>query len=285
MIDICIASGKGGTGKTLIATNMAAALGEKCDYLDCDVDEPNGHIFLRQSNTQWRPIYSDIPEHDTEKCDFCKKCSEICRFNSLVVLDKSLLFFPELCHGCGGCIEICPQKALLPGKKEIGDVCSGLYHQTVCHEGKLKIGETMAPRIIKELKNTPTAKRIRILDGPPGTSCPAVTTMKGSDYILLVTESTPFGLHDLTLAHQTAKQLDVECGLIINRDGIGDDSVHKYALEQNLTIHMQIPYERNIAKLYSQGRLLINEFPQYIKAFKQMYMDIENAVHRRRGEQ
>ena len=197
---ISIASGKGGTGKTTLAVNLTYALEDNVQLLDCDVEEPNGHLFLNRDIQKEYAAYTTIPLVDQSICSLCGECAEICQFNAIVVAGKSVLTFPKMCHSCGGCMLICPEKAISEQKREIGKIRIGSIKQALFTEGILNIGEAMSPPLIKAVKTEIKTEKINIIDAPPGTSCPVVTAMSGSDYVLMVTEPTPFGLHDLKLA-------------------------------------------------------------------------------------
>ncbi len=275
---ISVASGKGGTGKTTISTNLAAALHEKVTFLDCDVEEPNAHLFLRPEIEKNDKVYTLIPEIDEDRCDQCRKCVDICRFGAITVVGKSFLLFPELCHSCGGCIVVCPQKCLSEGKRELGYIESGKSGTISFHHGVLRIGEAMSPPLIKQLRKECSTADPVIIDAPPGTSCPVIAAMHGVDYIVLVTEPTPFGLHDLQLAHETVKELGIPCGLVINRADLGDSKVQEYAKDNNLPILLEIPYSKQIAELYSRGIMMVDELPEWREVFRNLYVDIERQV-------
>ncbi len=276
---ISVASGKGGTGKTTVSTNLAAALDSKVTFLDCDVEEPNAHLFLQPQTEKEETIYTLLPQIDQSRCDLCRKCIDICRFNAITIAGKSFLLFPELCHSCGGCLVVCPQKCLSEGKRELGHIATGTRGPIQFHNGTLRIGEAMSPPLIKKLrkqfeKNGDTV----IIDAPPGTSCPVIASMHGADYIVLVTEPTPFGLHDLKLAHETVLELGIPCGLVINRANLGDDGVHQYAREKHLPILMEIPFSKDIAALYSRGHLIIEEMPEWKERFITLFETIREQV-------
>lgn len=264
---ISVASGKGGTGKTTISTNLAMAWNEEITFLDCDVEEPNGHIFLKPGIHRSQPIYATIPLVDESRCDGCKKCAEICRFSAITAVGKAVLVFPELCHSCGGCFAVCPQHAIVEGQRELGCVEIGRAGNICFSHGILRVGEAMSPPLIREVKNHSCNGKPTIIDAPPGTSCPVITAIHGSDYVILVTEPTPFGLHDLKLAHETVMEMGIPCGLVINKAYLGDDSVHQYAAEQNIPVLLELPFSKEIARLYSRGELLIDALPEWKKAF------------------
>ena len=270
---ISIASGKGGTGKTTVATSFALSL-PNVQLLDCDVEEPNVHVFLNPKIENKVKVSVKVSFIDKSKCKFCAKCKEICAFNAIAVLQKDIIIFPELCHSCGGCIIICPNNALTEVEREIGELEIGTAENIQFVHGRLNIGEAMSPPIIKAVKKYINPTRTVIIDVPPGTSCPVVEAVKGSDYCILVTEPTPFGLHDLTLAVETLEKLNIPCSVIINRHDIGDSSIKKFCKDKNIKILMEIPFDLKIAKAYSRGEPLVKAFPEYKAKFKQLLEDI-----------
>lgn len=271
---ISVASGKGGTGKTTISTNLAIALAEEVTFLDCDVEEPNGHLFLSPKMENSEEVSCFVPGVVEELCNGCRKCAEICRFGAITVVGSSVLIFPEMCHGCGGCLEVCPEDAIWEDKRQIGVIEEGRAGNVRFKHGVLRIGEAMSPPLIKNLRKNKVDDEVVIIDAPPGTSCPVIASIKDTDFILLVTEPTPFGLHDLILAHKTVIELGIPCGLVINRAGMGNDHVHKYARENNLPILLEIPFDKKIAELYSRGRMLIEEMEEWKVPFQNLYRDI-----------
>ena len=271
---IAVASGKGGTGKTTLATNLAVAIsrsGLGASYVDCDVEEPNGHIFLKPTIEEATRVGIPVPDVDKDKCDGCGKCDEICQYSAIVCINKNVLTFPELCHGCGGCSRLCPQTAIVEVTKEIGVVERGMSNGVGFLQGRLKIGEVMAPPLIREVKKRISNGAITIVDAPPGTSCPVIEAIKGSDYVLLVTEPTPFGLNDLELAVGMTRELSLPFGVIINRCDVGDDRVKKYCEEEQIELLLEIPDNRRIAEAYSKGELVLEVAPEYEGKFMRLY--------------
>ncbi len=275
---ISVASGKGGTGKTLVATSLALSLKGKVQLLDCDVEEPNAHIFLRSTTNQSQPVFLPIPKVDETKCTYCGKCAEVCAYNAIAVIKQKVLVFPELCHGCGACSYLCPESAITEEGREIGVVETGSLGNMEFIQGRLTIGEPMAPPIIREVKKHIDPTKEVIIDVSPGTSCPVVEAVKGSDFCLLVTEPTPFGLNDLSLAVEVTRKLGISCGVVINRVGVGDEKVESYCQEQGIPILLKIPLDRKIATLYSKGISLIEGMPRWRKAFRRLFQDIKEIV-------
>jgi len=280
---ISVASGKGGTGKTTIAVNLALSL-DNVQLLDCDVEEPNAHIFLKPEIKEKIPAFIPIPEVDEEKCNTCGKCREVCAYHAIAVIpaDKngkgSVLIFPHLCHGCGACSLLCPQKAIKEVDKEIGVIELGTSGNIQFGHGKLNVGEIMAPPLIRQVKKHINPTRIVIIDAPPGTSCPVIAAVKESDYCILVTEPTPFGLNDLILAVEVLKKLEVPFGVVINRSDIGDDKVDKYCQDNKIPILLRIPFDKEIALLYSRGIPMVQEKTEYKEKFRTMFAEIEKEI-------
>lgn len=277
---ISIASGKGGTGKTTIATNLAISLEGDVQLLDCDVEEPNAHLFIQPVFEKSQIEFTPIPEVNMQKCSLCGKCAEICQFKAIVVVGDSVLPFPELCHSCGGCSWVCPERAIQEVGRELGVIEYGHKGSLEFVHGKLRVGEAMSPPLIRKVRAYARSGALTIIDAPPGTSCPVIASMKGADFVLLVTEPTPFGLHDLELAVGAVRILDIACGLIINRADMGDDRVRAYAARENLPILMEIPFDREIAQAYSHGRMLVDLFPGWKERFGQLFTQISSIVSR-----
>ncbi|MFC1924525.1 ATP-binding protein [Chloroflexota bacterium] len=278
---ISVASGKGGTGKTLVATSLALSLKEKnsVQLLDCDVEEPNDHIFIKPDINYSEAVSIPVPKVDMEKCTYCGKCAEVCAYHAIAVMGKSVLPFIELCHGCGACSYLCPDKAISEVPYEIGVIETGNAASVKFGHGKLSIGQPMAPPVIRRVKRLINKDHVVIIDASPGTSCPVVEAIKGSDFCLLVTEPTPFGLNDLMLAIEMVKELGIPCGVVLNRSGMGDDKTEGYCAKGNIPILMTIPLDTNIAKLYSQGIPLVEGMPEYERGFIELYGKIEEVVH------
>lgn len=288
---IAVASGKGGTGKTTVAVSLAlslAGLEPQPDsslpeplFLDCDVEAPNAHLFLKPSLTEQKPVGILIPVIDEQRCTFCGKCAEVCQFHAIAVLGKKTLVFPQLCHGCGSCGWICPEGAIQERLEVMGVLEKGRTAEKIAFaHGRLNIGEPMAVPVIRQLKSwaVPAPGQDVILDAPPGTSCPVVETARNADFLLLVTEPTPFGLHDLNLVVQVAAELDIPAGVIINRCGSGVDPadsgysemVEDFCREQKLPVLMRIPFERQIGEGIARGMTLIEIHPELRTAFQEL---------------
>jgi len=280
---ISVASGKGGTGKTLVATSLALSLKDidRVQLLDCDVEEPNGHVLLKPIITRSEAVSIPVPKVDETKCTYCGKCAEICAYNAIAVFKEKVLIFPQLCHGCGACSYLCPEKAISEAANEIGVVESGYSNSVEFAHGRLAIGEAMAPPIIRQVKDRANHQRTVIIDVPPGTSCPVVEAVKDSDFCILVTEPTPFGLNDLVLAVETVRQLSIPCGVILNRTGVGDGKVEEYCRKEDIPILLTIPLETEIARLYSRGTTLVEGIPQWKESFLGLFDKIREIVDER----
>jgi len=269
-----VTAGKGGTGKTTVATALALSLRDRypVQFLDLDVEEPDAHILLKPEIEEQEPVYVKRPQVDEGKCDYCGRCSQACEFNAITVIrDKMVLVYDELCHGCGLCHLVCPKDAISEYDVEMGMIERGTAQGFEYLQGTLTVGEPLATPIIRRLKEEIDPGKVAILDSAPGTGCPVIETMHGADFVILVTEPTPFGLHDLRLTVGVAKTLGLRIGVVINRDGVGDRSVEAYCEEEGLPILMRIPLDRRIAVAYSQGIPLVEAFPQWGERFVQLY--------------
>jgi MinD superfamily P-loop ATPase len=276
---ISIASGKGGTGKTTVATNLALVLGEGTTLLDCDVEEPNAHLFLSPEFREKKDVTTFIPDINEGLCNACKKCADICRFRALTVVGGKVLLFPELCHSCEGCLVVCPEGAIGAGERLLGELESGMVGPLGFSQGRLRVGEAMAPPLIKKVREKSAGFKNTIIDAPPGTSCPVIIAMRKCDFVLLVTEPTPFGLHDLQLAVEAVRALGLLCGLVINRSDMGDNRVFEYAERENIPVLLEIPFDRKIAEAYSQGKPIVEVMPEWTDKFRTLFNRIEKLVH------
>jgi MinD superfamily P-loop ATPase len=259
-----------------VAANLALSVGSNVQLLDCDVEQPNAHLFIHPVFDHTETVTAPIPEINMDKCTLCGKCGDICVFKAIVVVGETVLPFEELCHSCGGCMAVCPEDAITEKGRELGVLQKGHRNGVEFIHGKLRVGEAMSPPLIKEVLSHADPAKLTIVDAPPGTSCPVIETMKPADFILLVTEPTPFGLHDLKLAVGAAHILNIPCGLVINRSDIGDEKVKAYAADENLPILMEIPFDRRIAEAYSRGDLIVDVMPEWKEKFQALYKKIKD---------
>ena len=282
---VAVASGKGGTGKTTVATSLALAAsgdGRAVRLLDCDVEEPNCNIFMRAEIDSRETAGVPVPEVDEARCTACGRCGEICRYSAIVSLKTEPLVFPELCHGCGGCAAVCEAGAITEVDREVGVVEKGVAGRIEFGQGVLRVGEAMSPPLIRAVKgafgDVGDDGRITIVDAPPGTSCPVIEAVKGADLVVLVTEPTPFGLNDLGLAVEMTRVLELPSAVVINRSDIGDGRVTEYCAAEGIDILLEIPDDRRIAVAYSRGRAIFEELDEYRPAFRRLLKGIEQRV-------
>jgi MinD superfamily P-loop ATPase len=281
MMIIAVASGKGGTGKTTVSVNLARVLGSEVQLLDCDVEEPNAHLFLNGSTTREEIVSIPIPQVDESLCDGCGECGKFCEYHAIVTFGTAPLVFPEMCHGCGGCMMVCPQKAISEIDKRIGLVETLQAGNITLIQGRLDVGTAMAPPLIRAVKARLKNGLPAILDAPPGTSCPVIATLRETDFVMLVTEPTPFGLHDLMLAVDMVRELGIPFAVVVNRVGVGDDRVHAFCNEEQIPIILEIPDDRRIAEAYSRGELIVDSLPEYRGLFHNLIektMNLKNMV-------
>jgi MinD superfamily P-loop ATPase len=278
---LAVASGKGGTGKTTVAASLAISLAaEQLPpplFLDCDVEAPNAHLFLDPVFQQQEEVGILIPVVDEARCTHCGKCAEVCQYHAIAVLGKKTLVFPQLCHGCGSCTSLCPEKAITEVPDRMGVIERGLARDHITFaRGVLDVGEPMAVPVIRQLLawERPTPGQVTVRDAPPGTSCPVVAAVRGSDYLLLVTEPTPFGLHDLRLAVQVADELGIPAGVIINREYEPYPPLEEFCADHRLPVLLRIPFERIIAEGVAQGKTLVDIHTEYADLFRYMFMQI-----------
>ncbi len=274
---VSVASGKGGTGKTSVAVNMALSVG-KVQLLDCDVEEPNAHLLLNPKIQNTEPVYVLVPHINEELCSHCGECAKFCQFNALFVSPDKTLVFPELCHSCGGCVLACPRTAIIEERRRIGALKFGSIGDLELVYGELDVGEPMSIPLIKAVKNQIQENTNVIIDAPVGTSCPLVETVRESDFCVLVTEPTPFGLHDLKITVEVLRKMSIPFGVVVNRAGIGDDKVYQYCQKEYIPTLMEIPYQRKIAELYSKGTPFSLELSEWKERFQALFSEIKRLV-------
>lgn len=270
---ITVASGKGGTGKTTVAVNMALSL-DNIQLLDCDVEEPNANILLNPKINETKPVYTNYPVISEDLCNYCGKCASFCCFNALFVAPKTAMVFPELCHSCGGCSLVCPKKAISEKKRQIGKISKGEIKGINVVYGELNVGEAMAVPLIRAVRNEIEQEKTVLIDAPPGTACTLVASVHETDYCILVTEPTPFGFHDLKITVQVLRDLKVPMGVIINRAGIGDTSIYDYCEKEGIPLLLEIPFDKRIAELYSRGVPFVTEIVEWKKNFVNVFKKI-----------
>ena len=267
---LAIASGKGGTGKTTLAVNLALAADRPVRLADCDVEEPNDHLFFPAPKWSEQVIDWPLPQVDEALCDGCGECSDFCEYNAIVTFGTVPYISPDLCHGCGGCQLVCPQKAITETSRRIGVVKTAETEHVSLIEGRSDIGTVLTTPLIRAVKNQAAGAELIILDAPPGTSCPVITTLQGSDFVVLVTEPTPFGLNDLELAVGAVRELGLPFGVVINRAGSGDDRVLDWCRNNHITVLAEIAEDRRIAESYSRGEALVTALPEYRDLFAEI---------------
>jgi MinD superfamily P-loop ATPase len=287
---IAVASGKGGTGKTTVAVSLALSLatdeasigGARYPplFLDCDVEAPDAHLFLRPTIEQTAEASVLMPRVDEGRCTLCGLCAEVCEYNALAVLGDEVLLFPELCHGCGSCSLICPEGAISERPRVVGRLEAGHAGALQFARGVLNVGEPMPVPVIRQLKAwaRPQPGQLSVVDAPPGTSCPMVEVVRDADFVLLVTEPTPFGLHDLQLAVEVVRELGLAAGVVINRDGIGDQGVDDLCASEDLPILLRIPFQRSVAEGLARGKTLIDVRPEYRDRLRELARDVAERV-------
>ncbi len=275
---VAVASGKGGTGKTTVATSLALVLETRSQILDCDVEEPNCHILLKPTILATDTVNLPVPSVDLEKCTLCGKCGEVCQFSAIVPIGKTVIAFPELCHGCGACSMLCPEEAIHEVPRSLGVVETGMAGSVEFVQGRIRIGEAMAPPLIRAVKTRIDSDKLAILDAPPGASCPVITTVKGADFVIMVTEPTPFGLNDLVIAVEAIQGLGIPMGVVINRSDIGDSAVKDFCHNKGLPLLMEVPHHRKIAEGYAKGAPLIESMPEYAHKFRKLTDDISMII-------
>ena len=278
---IAIASGKGGTGKTTIATNLAcsiARMGKMVQYLDCDVEEPNGHIFLKPDIEETQTVTIGVPQVDMELCSGCGKCGQLCQYSAIICLKDKPLVFDQLCHSCGGCMLVCPTGAVKEKPKEVGFADLGSANGVKFGQGRLKIGDIHSPSLIKKVKANALVEGVVIIDAPPGTSCPVIEAVKASDFVLLVTEPTPFGLNDLKLAVGMVRELKIPFAVAVNRSEPDEQMINQYCQDEKIDIILDVPDDRRIAEAYSVGKMIVDVLPDYQKEFIDLYESVSKRL-------
>ncbi|MBP7865572.1 MAG: ATP-binding protein [Acidobacteria bacterium] len=273
---LAVASGKGGTGKTTVSANLARVFGRPVQVLDCDVEAPNGHLFLKGPRVAEEVVTVPVPRVDAARCDGCGECGRFCAFRAIVSFGTAPLLFPELCHACGGCARVCPRGAIDEVPRRLGVIETFQSGDVTLVAGSLDVGVPTAPPLIRAVKARLRPGIPAILDAPPGTSCPVIATIRGADFALLVTEPTPFGLHDLELAVDMVRHLRVPFGVAVNRAGSGDDRVHRYCRGENIPVLLEIPDDRRIAEAYSRGDLMVEALPEYRGLFTRLREIVES---------
>jgi len=277
-VRIAVASSKGGTGKTTVALHMASVADGPVQLLDCDVEEPNCHLFLAPIFREKRAVTIQVPEIHEGRCTYCGKCSAACRFNAIAVLLKNAMVFPELCHGCDGCRLACPESAITMKERAVGFVEKGRAGSIEFVQGKLDVGVALSPPLIKAVKKEATPEGLVIIDAPPGASCPMVAAVNGADYCILVTEPTPFGLHDLGIAVETVRKIGVPAGVVINRAGGSYRDLHDYLRREEVEILMELPFSRDYAGTYSRGEILVSVHEELKGLFKDLLRKVRERA-------
>lgn len=275
---ISVASGKGGAGKTTVATNLARVAGEGVRLLDCDVEAPNCHLFMNATIESTDTANVMVPVVDEDKCIACGKCGEVCQYSAIVALKTKPIVFPELCHGCYGCVYVCPVDAISAGSRAIGVVETGRSGAVEFVHGRLNVGEPMAPPLIRQVRRHERDDGLNLIDAPPGASCPAMESVRASDYVVMAAESTPFGLHDLRLAIDMLRRVGLRFGVVINRVGLGDGRTREYCDSQGVTVLAEIPDDRRVAEAYSEGRLAVDAVPGMAERFGELLEKIEREA-------
>ncbi len=273
---LTVASGKGGTGKTTVSVNLAVLAAQtkpSVHFCDCDVEEPNAHLFLHPVLEGKKQITLPLPVVDQDLCSHCGKCAEICEFNAIISLPTRTIVFDDLCHACSGCWLVCPEKAIAQGERIIGETETGKAGPLHFTHGRLRIGETQVPPLVEAVTGSAREELI-IRDAPPGVTCPAVATLHGSDFVLLVTEPTPFGLSDLMVAVELVRDLKLPCAVLVNREGSGDDRVTQYCREEGLHMLKGLPFRRDVAESISRGELIVNTIPEMKTAFQSLLDEV-----------
>lgn len=277
---IAVLSGKGGTGKTFVSVNLAAAAG-KSVYLDCDVEEPNGRLFLKPEKISTEPVVTRLPVFDQNRCIGCRNCVDFCCFNALAMIGEKPRVFPEVCHACGGCALVCPNGAVAETEREIGVVEQGISRQITVATGILNPGEASGVPVVRAvLDRAAPGDGLTVIDCPPGSACPVMESVSRADYGILVAEPTAFGLHNLQMAYELTKILKKSCGVVMNKAGQEYPPLEDFCRDQQLPILLRIPYREALAKLGAQGRIAVQEDESLRNAFRSLLQNVEAEVHR-----
>lgn len=275
---IAVLSGKGGTGKTLVSVNLAAAA-EKAVYIDCDVEEPNGHLFFKPKDIKSEKVSIRIPVVDEKLCNGCRKCVDFCQFNALAYISNKLKLFNEVCHSCGGCVMICPQKALSEKEKTIGEVQKGTSENVKVYTGILNTGQASGVPIIKKLLDSSRAEEgMTFIDCPPGSACIVMESIKDADYCILVAEPTLFGVHNLNMVYELVRIFGKKHGAVLNKSLEGDNPAEKFCIEKGIKILGKIPFDNELGKLNSEAKILVRENKKYNELFSSLLQILTKEV-------
>lgn len=275
---VAVASGKGGTGKTTLATALAVSLEEQVTLMDCDVEEPNAALMLHPTWSSKDPVYTPVPHFDATKCNQCGKCAEVCAYNALALVGKTVMIFDQLCHGCGACFYFCEPKAITEERREIGTIETGRAEPIQVVQGRLNLGEVVAPTVIKAVKKDWMGSTRGIIDCPPGMSCPVVEALDEVDFCIVAAEDTPFGLHDMEALIKVLEVLHVPFGVVINREGMGDGRVAAFCQKRGIPVLMSIPFDRKIARLVGRGEVFVREMPEWREPLRDLWNKMEGMM-------
>jgi MinD superfamily P-loop ATPase len=281
---IAIASGKGGTGKTMVSASLCAVWDRPVTAVDLDVEEPNLHLFLNPHIAGRREALMEVPQVDEKLCTYCRACADLCQYKAIAVFAEVVLVFPEMCHGCGGCMAVCPSGAISVGHRTLGEIAWGHSGRASFLSGRLRVGEAMSPPLIRQVMSELDSSNFFnpqadvLMDAPPGVSCPAVNAVMDSDIIVLVTEPTPFGVYDLNLAYKAFQPLGKPMGVVVNRAGLGNDEVYRFCQGSGLPVWAEIPHQRAIAEAYAGGKIVALAAPEYHALFVRLAETIRSAA-------